>query len=164
MNYILILVAVVLAVGSIAFIYFLSSETEEEKKEMDIQKTLDSGEYGERLKKFFQDDVEHIHIDVLEKVLKELISNGNIDKTNHNKNNRKNGKWLCYDHENGKLLNEVNYNDNIVNGISKVYYENGYLSHKGNIKDGKMDGLWEFYKKNGEFREKANFEDGHIID
>jgi len=93
------------------------------KKEMDIRKTLESGEYGERLKKFFRDDVEHIHIDVLEKVLKELISNDNINKTNHYKNNIKNGKWLCYDHENGKLLNELNYNDDIAYPSTVQFFE-----------------------------------------
>ena len=126
----------------------------------DVDKLLEK--YGKRLKHFFEDDVKFIHIDILGKVLKKLISNGNIDKTNRFNNNRKNGKWLCYDHENGKLLNEVNFTNDIMNGISKVYYENGALSKKGNIKDGKMDGLWEFYEKDGV--KKVSFKEGFIID
>jgi len=142
-------------------IYDENGELKEE--ELDIEKILDSGKYGERLKLFFRDDVEYIHIDVLGKVLQKLISNMNIENTNKHVENKKEGLWITYNHKNGQLKGEVNFKDGKKEGLWKGYHENGQLESEGNYKDNKQEGLWKTHHENGQLESEGNYKDGNLI-
>lgn len=66
-------------------------------------------------------------------------------------------KWY---HENGKVFQNVNYNNGILNGKRQVYFENGNLKSEETYKDGKKEGKWKSWYEDGNIKETGFFENG----
>ena len=86
-----------------------------EDKKSDIEKILDSGKYGEKLKSMIESDSQYIHNDVLIKILSELLIDGKIEKINNLEGTKEVGEWRYY-YENGNLKQEG-------------YFQNGKMTH-----------------------------------
>ncbi len=66
-------------------------------------------------------------------------------------------KWY---HENGKIFQNVNYKDGILNGKRQVYFENGKLKSEESYTQGKKNGKWKAWFDNGSIKETGFFENG----
>lgn len=62
-------------------------------------------------------------------------------------------------HENGKVENEINYNNGEYDGEWISYYENGQLLVFGLYDNGKKDGKWLTYHENGQKISSENYQD-----
>jgi antitoxin component YwqK of YwqJK toxin-antitoxin module len=65
-------------------------------------------------------------------------------------------KWY---YESGKISQEANYSNGILDGNRKVFYESGKLKNKRSYTDGKLNGSWEVYYENGQISEKGKYEE-----
>lgn len=59
-----------------------------------------------------------------------------------------NGLQLYFD-ENGALIAEENWFDDLQNDSTKNYYPGGNLKRKGILKEGLYEGVWIYYHENG---------------
>jgi antitoxin component YwqK of YwqJK toxin-antitoxin module len=81
----------------------------------------------------------------------------------------KDGKRLQYGsyitnkvyHENGQLYQTYKYEGSKM--VNKEWYENGILGCEINYKDDVKDGLWRFYNENGQLEEESTWENGELI-
>lgn len=74
------------------------------------------------------------------------------------KNNLLNGVQL-YFNEKGNLQEEKSFSDDELNGLRKYYYETGNLSYTENYTNGKLNGLATTYYPNGGKQCEVNFKD-----
>ncbi|MBN2669593.1 MAG: toxin-antitoxin system YwqK family antitoxin [Bacteroidales bacterium] len=79
----------------------------------------------------------------------------------HFKNDKLVGLYQRF-YPNGKLIMEVNYEDN-ESGYAKLYYDDGTLLAEGHyIQKNIKDGLWKFYGTDGKLVVETNYEKGII--
>lgn len=69
---------------------------------------------------------------------------------------KKAGQWKIWD-ESGILRSDENYQDSLLDGISKYYYDNGKLIKTETYKKGVKDGAFEEYHKNGKKRMQGTY-------
>lgn len=64
-------------------------------------------------------------------------------------------------YENGNLKYEQNYKNGILDGKMKLYYENGKIEVDGNYKNGKAEGVWKSYYEDGKLKGEGKFGNGN---
>lgn len=87
---------------------------------------------------------------------------GNIKEKKILKNKKKQGRYYFYE-EDGTLLVECNYNNNLLEGKYLEYYENGNLKLEINYINGKKTGFYKEYYENGELKNYSIFENNLLI-
>lgn len=87
---------------------------------------------------------------------------GNIKEKKILKNQKKQGRYYFYE-EDGILLIECNYNNNLLEGKYLEYYENGNLKIEINYINGKKTGFYKEYYENGELKIYSVFENDSLI-
>ena len=92
-------------------------------------------------------------------------SNGQVFEERFYQNDLLEGESRIY-YENGKLDYIENHVKGEYVGMYKKYYENGQLSNEGQYVDNQMNGLWKRWYDNGQLREEVPFvgneENGHF--
>jgi antitoxin component YwqK of YwqJK toxin-antitoxin module len=79
-------------------------------------------------------------------------------------NGKKQGIWIDYYWESGKLSSEGNYKDDRKDGDWKFYWRNGNLMYDANFKNNEPYGEWlEFYDDGSPFQ-KIKFKDGIMVE
>jgi antitoxin component YwqK of YwqJK toxin-antitoxin module len=73
--------------------------------------------------------------------------------------NGRDGIWNFY-HENGKINEDANYKDGLLNGSRKSYFENGQLNEEENYQNGRLNGIRKVYLENGSLKEEGKYENG----
>jgi len=68
------------------------------------------------------------------------------------------GEVIWY-YENGKIMQTVNYKNNIPNGLRKNYHESGSLKSEYSYLDDKITGDWVSYHENAKLAESGKYED-----
>lgn len=63
-------------------------------------------------------------------------------------------------HPNGKIMQTVNYKNNIPHGLRKNYYDSGPLKSEYSYKDGKIDGPYVSYYENAQKEEEGQYKNG----
>ena len=92
-----------------------------------------------------------------------------------------------YYHSNGKIYQEIHFNDGLIQGERKIYYTSGQLKEQkfyengkiegkfkafhesgetlelGSYSNGKKDGTWKIFYKNGKIKERGKYDKGEKI-
>ena len=95
----------------------------------------------------------------------ERVRSTRFDKkkiTNVYKVGKKNGVLNTY-YENGQIMIEENYKNDILNGKLTTYYESGQIMIKGKYKDDKQDETWTYFDENGINVKVETYEKGALI-
>lgn len=120
---------------------------------------------------------------------KTYYENGAIESEGEYDQNRKNGKWLFW-YPSGKqnvpleftdgdlagwsmtaqsdedipiqMKAEINYKNDIEDGVVTIWFENGKKFREGNYSDGKRIGKWIEWNENGDIVKKAEYKDGKL--
>jgi len=71
-------------------------------------------------------------------------------------NNKKNGLSISY-YPNGKIAEELNWKDNVRNGIWHQYYENGALKTSSEFLNGKRNGTFILYYPDSKIEWKGSY-------
>ncbi|MCX6232571.1 MAG: tetratricopeptide repeat protein [Bacteroidetes bacterium] len=74
---------------------------------------------------------------------------------------KKEGKWKSY-YLNGKLKEDLNYNNSDLDGFCFKNYNNGEINIRANFKNGKLDGEYSEYNTSGVISEKTKYINGLI--
>ena len=83
----------------------------------------------------------------------------NIESEYYVFNGKRNGPMRVY-YESGQLRTEINFNDDLPDGIAKDFFENGKIQTINHFKKGKENGKFISYHTNGNIHTKYNFVDG----
>jgi antitoxin component YwqK of YwqJK toxin-antitoxin module len=83
----------------------------------------------------------------------ELYDNNQVKEKGYLDSKGKQGKWLYY-YENGSLFKEVEYLNDIENGIFLRYFDNGQMAYKSNFMHGKHTGPGIEFYENGNIKEE----------
>lgn len=76
---------------------------------------------------------------------------------------KKDSIWRIYTEIEGLLLSEETYKNNILNGLTKVYYpETGQLSETLEYVDGNKEGPWITYYENAKIHSEGSFINNQI--
>ena len=70
---------------------------------------------------------------------------------------KKAGSWKWY-HENGQLMTEEDYKNDVKDGMHTEYDEAGKVMEEGEYLNGTEDGLW--FSVSGDYYEKGTYRDG----
>ena len=65
-----------------------------------------------------------------------------------------------YFHENGKIFQDVYYNEGKPEGKFSEFYDTGELKRTGKYQNGLRDGSWKVYYKSGKIKEKGKYKEG----
>ena len=65
--------------------------------------------------------------------------------------------FFYYDDKNEVKLAEINYQEDLINGLYQEFYENGAQKAKLNYEEGKLNGNAEFYYKTGSIKIKGKY-------
>jgi len=84
---------------------------------------------------------------------------GPISMRAHWKNQKLHGLREAF-HENGQLIDRVNFRDGLEDGLYEYFHSNGQLRNRGNYKEGVIDGFWENFHENGQLSSTENWIDG----
>lgn len=85
-----------------------------------------------------------------------------IERYSRKKDNyAKHGKYLRF-HPDGKVFEERNYKNDVLDGESKVYFSNGQLDYIENHKDGQYEGLYQKYFENGQLSNEGQYVDNQM--
>jgi antitoxin component YwqK of YwqJK toxin-antitoxin module len=88
--------------------------------------------------------------------------NGKISEEGNWQNNRWIGNYRLY-YENGQVQHEFVFNaSGRREGPQKYYFDNGQVAIEGNFANGKEAGLIREYYENGDLKAEKNFNDGSI--
>lgn len=79
------------------------------------------------------------------------------------KDNFKTGIWKTYDEDDGRLIAESTYVNNILNGLFKDYNEANRVNWRGYYKNGEKDGVWEKYNLAGKITQETEYKLGREI-
>ena len=60
--------------------------------------------------------------------------------------------------DNGEILSQVHYNDEIREGSCRYYYKNGIIMTEGFYLNGKMSGYWHSFHPNGNIESKGKYD------
>ncbi len=121
---------------------------------------------------------------------KTFYDNGAIESEGEYYQNTKNGKWILWypsgkqnvplDFTSGDLagwsltaqsdedipiqkMAEINYKNDIEDGLMTIWFENGKKFREGNYTAGKRIGKWIEWNDNGDIVKKANYKEGELI-
>ena len=83
---------------------------------------------------------------------KEFYTNGQLMESGFVNDYGKQGKWFFYN-EDGTILKEVEYKDDVEHGLFTRYFDNGKIALQSNFKDGRYDGPGIEYYENGQVKE-----------
>jgi antitoxin component YwqK of YwqJK toxin-antitoxin module len=83
-------------------------------------------------------------------------NNKNLEYTDSFVNGMKNGSSTLKNE--GKLIYEKNYIDDLLNGVQKYYYDNSKLKAEGEMKSGIPIGEWDFYTPTHKNKTKLTFD------
>jgi|TARA_B110000977_G_scaffold140095_1_gene177844 antitoxin component YwqK of YwqJK toxin-antitoxin module len=87
-----------------------------------------------------------------------LNDNNNLDEETELVNGLKHGKSKEY-HNDGELFKEINYKNDLLDGINK-WYSDGILSVESNYRKGEEHGLHNEYDKEGRLSIQVNYKQG----
>ncbi len=79
------------------------------------------------------------------------------------KDDFKTGVWKTFDAEDGSLISESTYKNNILNGLYKSYNDAARVDWEGNYKNGEKDGIWKRYDLAGKLKQETEYELGREI-
>lgn len=85
-----------------------------------------------------------------------VIEEGEYDK------GYKYGEWKSY-HENGKLLEKINYSWDKIDGLNEIYWDNGQVARIGKYVVGKKNGLWNTYYGDGKLAGKEWYNEAGML-
>lgn len=90
-----------------------------------------------------------------------LYENWSYDGNLITRGNYKNGKahGLVEKWDDGVLMSREEYKDDILDGISELYYSNGSLKSRQMYSDGVCKGLGEEWYENGQLKSRVNYND-----
>lgn len=92
----------------------------------------------------------------------EFYLDGKVKKTTCYTDGKLDGRSRTFSEE-GKLLSEIWYTNDTMNGKFCVNYENGNPEVSGNYSMGKANGNWEFFTPGGRLAAKGAFDQGSYI-
>lgn len=72
------------------------------------------------------------------------------------------GKWLYFNDDGKTVMTEENYENGILNGVSKTFYPNRKLAEVKVYKNGKLEGNLKRYADNGVLIDDLNYSDGKL--
>lgn len=75
-------------------------------------------------------------------------------------NGYKTGLWKKYQGRDSWLKEEINFNNNLKNGLIKLYFDSGKVELQGNFTNGKRDGVWKWYNERGKLIRENNYKLG----
>ena len=85
-----------------------------------------------------------------------------LEKYSRKKDNfAKHGPYTSY-HENGQVFEERFYQNDKLEGVSKVYFENGKLDYVETHKDDLYDGLYQKYYESGQLANEGQYENNEM--
>lgn len=93
---------------------------------------------------------------------KTSYKNNQLKSTYYLFNGHKDYKETFY-YKSGKLNKKQNWNNGLLEGISKTYYKSGELYISANYKNGKLDGDYTVYSKCGKVIDKYTYSNGELI-
>ena len=80
------------------------------------------------------------------------------------KDTYKEGIWKIFEGKKGRLISEINYENNKPNGSAKFYdSKSKSLKEEGQYLNGKQDGKWKSYDPSGELTKEVEYEKGRQI-
>lgn len=77
------------------------------------------------------------------------------------KQGRKQGKWIIFNSEQSRIIEQGYYEDNRKQGLWKKYYANGNLQSEITYQNGSPKGKTKIYYRNGNLSEEGYWEDDH---
>lgn len=92
---------------------------------------------------------------------KTYAPNGTLVATGYYVNQKKEGEWSYYSHENGKLILVEEYKDGKANGTSKLYYDTGMLMMERQMVNDQMEGHAKTYYPSGALKEEGDYLHGN---
>ncbi len=87
--------------------------------------------------------------------LEDCPADKKVEEGSYN-DSKKNGTWFQF-YCNGKIKNELIFNNNIPNGYAKFYYSNGKLSEEGLWQNNVWVGAYKYYYENGQMAYEFNY-------
>ena len=78
-------------------------------------------------------------------------------------NNKKEGKWLKY-FENGQMMTEQEYSNDILNGASTEWYASGQIKSLKHFKNGKLDGECLAWFEDGATKSESVYSSGQLAE
>lgn len=91
---------------------------------------------------------------------KTYAPNGTMIATGYYVNQKKDGEWRYFSHDNGVLILVEENRNGKVHGNSKVYYETGTLMMERQFVDDRMEGHAKIYYPSGALKEEGNYHNG----
>lgn len=92
---------------------------------------------------------------------KTYAPNGTLIATGYYVNQKKEGVWYYYSHEDGKLILEEENKNGKANGASKVYYESGMIMMERQMVNDLMEGHAKTYYPSGALKEEGDYLHGN---
>jgi len=87
---------------------------------------------------------------------------GVIESTGKMDGKNRVGKWIYY-HSNGKVvISEENYENGLLNGVSKTFYRSGEITEILQYKKGKLHGNIKRFADNGVLIDDLNYSNGNL--
>ena len=65
-------------------------------------------------------------------------------------------------YESGALKNEVNFKNDVEEGLFKIYYESGELESAYTIKNGEIEGPYKEYDESGKLKGQYTYKNGGL--
>ena len=97
----------------------------------------------EKVVTYYSDDKDHV------KVKEEVFyPDGKLQSVGEFQNNLRNGVWRVW-YQNGNIWSEGEFVEGKAEGFRRVYYENGRMRYSGQYKNDQKTGEWTFYDENG---------------
>jgi antitoxin component YwqK of YwqJK toxin-antitoxin module len=73
------------------------------------------------------------------------------------------GLWTTKWREDGMLISEIEYDQNLFNGKYATYYHNGQIKETGKYSAGERVGIWYLYNDDGELMLTTVYEEGREV-
>lgn len=70
------------------------------------------------------------------------------------------GKWIYFNADGKTILSEENYENGLLNGVSKTFYKNGNITEILHYKNGKLEGITQRFSNEGILLEEISFKNG----
>lgn len=75
-------------------------------------------------------------------------------------NGLKEGRWICYTAKDSIHIDEINYKNGVIHGVSKAYYDNGVLRYSLYFENGLPSGKYLKYSSKGKLMGEGQFKNG----
>lgn len=71
---------------------------------------------------------------------------------------------IYYKYDRGKVVHEMNYSNDAIQGLFRRYYSNGNLQEESNYSNGVLDGIAKWYDQQGNITLEYTYENGELVD